>query len=100
MPPPKGPRKLGKSLRTRMKMPRPRLNTEAITLGCPLNTEATMLGYLPEYLPVPEPRYPPPYGVWSRLAYEWLHSELDDWHDHKKHKNKHNKHKHHHNDND
>jgi hypothetical protein len=60
----------------------------------------------PEYLPIPEPRYPPPYGVWSRLAFEWLHSELDDWYHHKKHKNKHNKqnehnkHKHHHNDND
>ena len=24
----------------------------------------------PEYLPIPEPRYPPPYGVWSRLAFE------------------------------
>jgi hypothetical protein len=54
----------------------------------------------PEYLPIPDQRYPPGYGVWSRLAFEWLRSELDDWHHHKKHKNKHHKHKHHHNDND
>jgi hypothetical protein len=67
----------------------------------------------PDYLPIPGPPYPPPYGVWprhferdlSRLAYEWLYSEIDDdWHHHKKHDHKHrykkHKHKHHHNDND
>jgi hypothetical protein len=54
----------------------------------------------PEYLLIPGPRYVPRYDVWSRLAYEWLRSELDDWHHHKRHKNKHNKHKHHHDDND
>jgi hypothetical protein len=53
----------------------------------------------PEYLPIPEPRYPPPYGAWSRLAFEWLYSELHRHH-HKNHKHKHHKHKHDHDDND
>jgi hypothetical protein len=56
-------------------------------------------GLPPEYLPIPEPRYPPPYGAWSRLAVEWLYSELRRHH-HKNHKHKHHKHKHDHDDND
>jgi hypothetical protein len=52
----------------------------------------------PEYLPVPEPRYPHPYDAWSRLAFDWLYSELHRHH-HKNHKHKHHKHKHH-DDND
>jgi len=56
-------------------------------------------GLPPEYLPIPEPRYPPPYGVWSQLAFEWLYSELHRHH-HKNHKHKHHKHKHDHDDND
>ena len=55
-------------------------------------------GLPPEYLPIPEPRYPPPYGAWSRLAFEWLYSELHRHH-HKNHKHKHHKHKHDHDDN-
>ena len=47
----------------------------------------------PEYLPVPEPRYPHPYDAWSRLAFDWLDSELHRHH-HKNHKHKH------HDDND
>jgi hypothetical protein len=58
----------------------------------------------PEYVPVPDPTYPPPYDVWPRhfegrsprLGFEWFYSAVDyDRHHHKKHK-----HKHHHNDND
>jgi hypothetical protein len=56
-------------------------------------------GLPPEYLPIPEPRYPPPYGAWSRLAFEWLYSELHRHH-HKNHKHKHHKHKHDRDDND
>jgi hypothetical protein len=51
-------------------------------------------GSPPEYLPIPEPRYPPPYGAWSRLAFEWLYSELH------RHHHKNHKHKHDHDDND
>jgi len=56
-------------------------------------------GLPPQYLPIPEPRYPPPYGDWSRLAFEWLYSELHRHH-YKNHKHKHHKHKHDHDDND